>query len=189
MGGKLKTVSGQAVYTWCKAIVEPVFGQIEEARGFRRFWFRGPGEGDSRVEADRVDAQRARAVPRAAVFAGRKVSKQARQRSAGPRAVKTPQNVDLAPDKASSWVDLLPTGSSPPCKPLSAPLLREAPRCSWQWAYYCPFAQRCRPGRAVRSGNRAPHQGMGDCKQNFVDRYRAVAIAIDDGTLGHSHFA
>ncbi len=38
---KLKTVEGRAVYRMRKAIVEPVFGQIKEWRGFRRFSFRG----------------------------------------------------------------------------------------------------------------------------------------------------
>jgi len=41
MGYKLKTPAGQAVYKLRKAIVEPVFGQIKEGRGFRRFSFRG----------------------------------------------------------------------------------------------------------------------------------------------------
>lgn len=41
MRQKLKTAAGQAVYKWRKAIVEPVFGQTKEARGFRRFSFRG----------------------------------------------------------------------------------------------------------------------------------------------------
>jgi IS5 family transposase len=41
MREKLKTAAGQAVYQWRKAIVEPVFGQLKEARGFRRFAFRG----------------------------------------------------------------------------------------------------------------------------------------------------
>jgi hypothetical protein len=41
MRHKLKTAAGQAVYKWRKAIVEPVFGQTQEARGFRRFSFRG----------------------------------------------------------------------------------------------------------------------------------------------------
>jgi hypothetical protein len=41
MRHKLQTAAGQAVYTWRKAIVEPVFGQTKEARGFRRFSFRG----------------------------------------------------------------------------------------------------------------------------------------------------
>ena len=41
MKHKLKTVEGQAVYRMRKAIVEPVFGQIKEVRGFRRFSFRG----------------------------------------------------------------------------------------------------------------------------------------------------
>jgi transposase len=38
---KLKTAVGRAVYARRKAIVEPVFGQIKEARGFRRFLLRG----------------------------------------------------------------------------------------------------------------------------------------------------
>jgi hypothetical protein len=38
---KLKTAQGQAIYKMRKAIVEPVFGQIKEVRGFRRFSFRG----------------------------------------------------------------------------------------------------------------------------------------------------
>jgi transposase len=38
---KLKTKSGHEVYRFRKAIVEPVFGQIKEARGFRRFSMRG----------------------------------------------------------------------------------------------------------------------------------------------------
>ncbi len=41
MRRKLKTVEGQAVYRMRKVIVEPVFGQIKEGRGFRRFSFRG----------------------------------------------------------------------------------------------------------------------------------------------------
>ena len=41
MRDKLKTADGHAVYKMRKAIPEPVFGQIKEARGFRRFSFRG----------------------------------------------------------------------------------------------------------------------------------------------------
>ncbi len=41
MRAKLKTPAGRAVYARRKAIVEPVFGQIKEARGFRRFLLRG----------------------------------------------------------------------------------------------------------------------------------------------------
>jgi len=41
MRHKLNTPEGQAVYKMRKAIVEPVFGQIKEGRGFRRFSFRG----------------------------------------------------------------------------------------------------------------------------------------------------
>jgi transposase len=41
MKQKLKAAEGKAVYKMRKAIVEPVFGQTKEARGFRRFSFRG----------------------------------------------------------------------------------------------------------------------------------------------------
>lgn len=41
MRNKLRTKAGQEVYRFRKAIVEPVFGQIKEARGFRRFSLRG----------------------------------------------------------------------------------------------------------------------------------------------------
>jgi hypothetical protein len=41
MKQKLKGEMGQAVYRMRKAIVEPVFGQIKEWRGFRRFSVRG----------------------------------------------------------------------------------------------------------------------------------------------------
>lgn len=38
---KLKTSEGKELYSKRKQVVEPVFGQIKEARGFRRFSFRG----------------------------------------------------------------------------------------------------------------------------------------------------
>jgi transposase len=41
MREKLRTVEGGAVYKMRKAVVEPVFGQIKEARGFRKFLLRG----------------------------------------------------------------------------------------------------------------------------------------------------
>jgi transposase len=41
MRAKLGTESGRALYWRRKTIVEPVFGQIKEARGFRRFLLRG----------------------------------------------------------------------------------------------------------------------------------------------------
>jgi transposase len=41
MRKKLRTEAGRAVYKRRKAIVEPVFGQIKEVRGFRRFSLRG----------------------------------------------------------------------------------------------------------------------------------------------------
>jgi transposase len=41
MARKLRTTAGRAHYARRKAIVEPVFGQIKEARGFRRFNLRG----------------------------------------------------------------------------------------------------------------------------------------------------
>ena len=41
MREKLATPAGRDVYARRKTIVEPVFGQIKEIRGFRRFSFRG----------------------------------------------------------------------------------------------------------------------------------------------------
>jgi hypothetical protein len=41
MAAKVRTSQGRAVYARRKVIVEPVFGQIKEARGFRRFLLRG----------------------------------------------------------------------------------------------------------------------------------------------------
>jgi transposase len=41
MRRRLQTKRGHAVYRWRKAIVEPVFGQIKQARGFRQFLLRG----------------------------------------------------------------------------------------------------------------------------------------------------
>ena len=41
MARKLRTQKGRATYSKRKQIVEPVFGQIKEARGFRRFSLRG----------------------------------------------------------------------------------------------------------------------------------------------------
>jgi len=49
MRHKLKTAEGRAVYKMRKQIVEPVFGQIKEARRFSRFSFRGL----KKVAADR----------------------------------------------------------------------------------------------------------------------------------------
>lgn len=44
MRHKLRTQAGRAIYKMRKAIVEPVFGQTKERRGFRRFSFRGLGK-------------------------------------------------------------------------------------------------------------------------------------------------
>ena len=41
MRESLGTAAGRAAYALRKSIVEPVFGQIKEARGFRRFALRG----------------------------------------------------------------------------------------------------------------------------------------------------
>lgn len=41
MSWKLRTMEGREAYARRKAVVEPVFGQIKEARGFRRFLLRG----------------------------------------------------------------------------------------------------------------------------------------------------
>lgn len=47
MRAKLSSIAGQAAYGLRKSVVEPVFGQIKEARGFRRFSFRGKGQAKS----------------------------------------------------------------------------------------------------------------------------------------------
>ena len=41
MKRKLQTKAGRAVYAARKCVVEPVFGQIKQARGFRQFLLRG----------------------------------------------------------------------------------------------------------------------------------------------------
>ena len=41
MKQKLKTETGRGIYKMRKAIVEPVFGQIQAARGIRAFLLRG----------------------------------------------------------------------------------------------------------------------------------------------------
>ena len=41
MARKLQTKAGKAVYAARKCVVEPVFGQIKQARGFRQFVLRG----------------------------------------------------------------------------------------------------------------------------------------------------
>jgi transposase len=41
MAAKVRTPAGKALYARRKVIVEPVFGQIKETRGFRRFLLRG----------------------------------------------------------------------------------------------------------------------------------------------------
>jgi hypothetical protein len=41
MKRKLQTKAGKAIYAARKTIVEPVFGQIKHARGFRQFLLRG----------------------------------------------------------------------------------------------------------------------------------------------------
>lgn len=41
MRRRLQTKTGRAVYATRKGIVEPVFGQIKHARGFRQFLLRG----------------------------------------------------------------------------------------------------------------------------------------------------
>jgi hypothetical protein len=41
MARKLRTKRGRAEYARRKAIIEPVFGQIKQGRGFRQFLMRG----------------------------------------------------------------------------------------------------------------------------------------------------
>ena len=57
MRRRLQTVSGKKAYAKRKETVEPVFGQIKEQRGFRRFLLRGLESGMSRVAADLSDPQ------------------------------------------------------------------------------------------------------------------------------------
>jgi Transposase DDE domain len=45
MKRKLETKAGAAVYALRKTIVEPVFGQIKQGRGFRQFLLRGLEKG------------------------------------------------------------------------------------------------------------------------------------------------
>ncbi|MGH7867615.1 MAG: transposase [Candidatus Dormibacteraceae bacterium] len=47
MRAHLQTPQGQALYRMRKAVVEPVFGQIKEQRGFRRFLLRGLANGSA----------------------------------------------------------------------------------------------------------------------------------------------
>jgi transposase len=47
MRQKVKTGSGREIYKQRKMIVEPVFGQVKEVRGFRRFSFRGLQKNDA----------------------------------------------------------------------------------------------------------------------------------------------
>jgi hypothetical protein len=44
MRRKLQTKAGAAIYATRKTVVEPVFGQIKQARGFRQFLLRGLGK-------------------------------------------------------------------------------------------------------------------------------------------------
>jgi hypothetical protein len=44
MARKLLTRAGQAIYSRRKVIVEPAFGQIEQARGLRQLLMRGPAK-------------------------------------------------------------------------------------------------------------------------------------------------
>jgi len=57
MRRRLQTVSGKKAYAKRKETVEPVFGQIKEQRGFRRFLLRGLESVESRVAADLSDPQ------------------------------------------------------------------------------------------------------------------------------------
>ena len=41
MRRKLQTKAGAAIYSRRKTVVEPVFGQVKQARGFRQFLLRG----------------------------------------------------------------------------------------------------------------------------------------------------
>ena len=41
MSRKLRTLKGRLIYAKRKGIIEPVFGQIKQVRGFRQFLLRG----------------------------------------------------------------------------------------------------------------------------------------------------
>ena len=62
MSRKLLTKTGAAVYAARKGIVEPVIGQIKQARGFRQFLLRGFEKVQGRMVAGVHDAQHAEAV-------------------------------------------------------------------------------------------------------------------------------
>ena len=47
MDRKVARKTGQALYKRCQAIIEPVFGQIKQVRGIRRFTRRGRAAADS----------------------------------------------------------------------------------------------------------------------------------------------
>ena len=44
MGRKLRTKQGRETYAKRKGMVEPIFGQIKQVRGFRQFLMRGPAK-------------------------------------------------------------------------------------------------------------------------------------------------
>jgi hypothetical protein len=62
MAAKVRTPEGKALYARRKVIVEPVFGQIKEDRGFRRFLLRGLEEDSRRVVAGVFDPQSAQGL-------------------------------------------------------------------------------------------------------------------------------
>ncbi|MGO9409305.1 MAG: transposase [Spirochaetia bacterium] len=66
MREKLNAVKGKAAYSRRKVIVEPVFGQIEQARGFRRFSQREIGEGSAGMGVRLPRTQSTEAVPTSA---------------------------------------------------------------------------------------------------------------------------
>jgi hypothetical protein len=57
MYDKLKTTQGKARYPRRKAMVEPVFGWIKEAAGFRRFHFKELEEGERGMGSGRYGHQ------------------------------------------------------------------------------------------------------------------------------------
>ena len=63
MARKLRTKKGRAHYGRRKVIVEPVFGQIKEAMGFRRFSLRGKAKVTAEWQSRLRQPRRRRAVP------------------------------------------------------------------------------------------------------------------------------
>ena len=102
MAAKLQSPNGKKVYSKRKEIVEPVFGQIKEARGLRRFLLRGLELGAGGVELDLYHPQPVEAVPErmeADVGGSRAVTEDAER---PPKALEGAQTALQTPPKSPS---------------------------------------------------------------------------------------